>query len=294
MTQHARSVMALSFGAGMISFSPVFVLLAMPDVGPTAIGFWRTLTGGVLLLAVALVINRKLALPSRTMKYAILAGFFFCIDLYVWHRSILYVGAGMSTILGNTQVFATTIFSYILFKERVSARFVIAAVAAFGGVGLLVGVGSDAVEFSPDYIRGVAFGLATGLVYASYLMSLKKGVSDRLNPDQVFLFMAWTSLFSAFFLGLVTLSESEPAIPLAAQSILALIGLGVVVQAAGWYTITKVISRVKTAQAGLVLLLQPTLAMVWGVLFFAESLQTGQIVGAVVTLAAIYVGSSKK
>jgi len=126
------------------------------------------------------------------------------------------------------------------------------------------------------------------------LISLKKGGSEKLNSSQVFLFMAWTSLFSAFFLGLVSLFESEPVIPHASQSILALIGLAVVVQAAGWYTITRIISRVKTAQAGLVLLLQPTLAMVWGVLFFAEALETGQIVGAVIPLAAIYAGSSKK
>ncbi|UCC44266.1 MAG: EamA family transporter, partial [Candidatus Zixiibacteriota bacterium] len=94
--------------------------------------------------------------------------------------------------------------------------------------------------------------------------------------------------------GVVGVAESEPFLPTRWQAIVPLVGLGLMVQVLGWWTITSVISRVKTAQAGLILLLQPTLATVWGALLFAELLTPMQIAGAVVTLAAMYVGSTQK
>jgi drug/metabolite transporter (DMT)-like permease len=42
------------------------------------------------------------------------------------------------------------------------------------------------------------------------------------------------------------------------------------------------------------LLLQPSLATIWGVLFFAENLGLIQYIGASIILIAIYLGSVKK
>jgi hypothetical protein len=40
-----QAVLLLSFGAICISFAAIFVKLLGDTVGPTAIGFWRTLFG---------------------------------------------------------------------------------------------------------------------------------------------------------------------------------------------------------------------------------------------------------
>jgi drug/metabolite transporter (DMT)-like permease len=44
----------------------------------------------------------------------------------------------------------------------------------------------------------------------------------------------------------------------------------------------------------LALLLQPTMATVWGFMFFSEILGPLQLLGAAVTLTAIYFGSIRK
>ena len=44
-------------------------------------------------------------------------------------------------------------------------------------------------------------------------------------------------------------------------------------------------------QAGLALLLQPTLSFVWDVLFFARPMSATELLGAGIALLAIYVGS---
>ena len=283
-------LLLLIFGAVCISFAPVFVkLIGAERLGPTAIGFWRTLFGGLILFGIAFAQGKRLILSRRLYVFSLLAGFIFFLDLFFWHRSVIYIGAGMSTILGNTQVFMTAILSLLIFKEKLTLRFWAASLAAIGGVVLLIGLFSRDVDFSETYLLGIVFGLATGVVYAHYIITMRWSAHREGAPD-ILVFMAWTSLFSALFLGISTVIESAPAIPPDTASWLYLISLGLVAQGLGWWAITSSLAKTVASRAGLVLLLQPTLAMVWGVLIFSEQFTFAQAIGAVITLAAIYFG----
>jgi drug/metabolite transporter (DMT)-like permease len=289
-----KPLLILLAGALCISFAPVFVkLVGEARLGPTAIGFWRTLFGGLALMAIAGFHRQHMTLSSRAMGFAVLAGFIFFLDLFVWHRSIFYCGAGMSTILGNTQVFGTALLSYLIFKERLTVRYLASALSAIVGVVLLVGLISEEVVFTARYMQGIALGLATGVFYASYLITLK-GASQRDFTTDVVVFFAWTSLAAAFFLGIAALIEPGPVLPPDWESAGLLFSLGFVAQALGGWAITASLAKIVASRAGLILLLQPTLAMVWGILFFAEQFTFSQLVGAVVTLAAIYYGGLRQ
>jgi len=283
-------LLLLIFGAVCISFAPVFVkLVGAERLGPTAMGFWRTLFGGLILFGIASAQGRRLILSRRLYVFSLLAGFIFFLDLFFWHRSVIYIGAGMSTILGNTQVFMTAVISFLIFKERPLLRFWLSAISAIVGVTLLVGLATKEVVFTEQYTRGVVFGLATGIVYAHYLITMRWASHREAAPD-ILVFMAWTSIFSAFFLGVSAAIESAPAIPPDTASWLYLISLGLVAQGLGWWAITTSLAKTVASRAGLVLLLQPTLAMVWGVVMFSEQFTLTQGMGAVITLTAIYFG----
>jgi drug/metabolite transporter (DMT)-like permease len=55
--------------------------------------------------------------------------------------------------------------------------------------------------------------------------------------------------------------------------------------------IASSLPHVSTAEAGIALLLQPTLSFVWDVLFFARVLTATELAGAGIALIAIYLGS---
>ena len=101
-------------------------------------------------------------------------------------------------------------------------------------------------------------------------------------------------LFSALFLGVSAVLESAPMIPPDTASWLYLISLGLVAQALGWWAITSSLAKIVASRAGLILLLQPTLAMVWGVMMFSEQFTPTQALGATITLTAIYFGGLRK
>ncbi|MEW6413141.1 MAG: DMT family transporter [Candidatus Zixiibacteriota bacterium] len=288
-----RALLALAFGALCVSFAAIFVKLLGRDVlGPTAIGFWRALFGSAILFTWVFLKGYSPRMSAPMVGFAALAGFIFFLDLFFWHRSIIYSGAGIATILANTQVFVVSVLGFLLFKERLSVIFVIAAVAAFVGVVLLIGIGSE-VEFSTTYLNGVTFGLLTGVVYGGYIVTLKK-TGHRKDCPSFLTVMAWVSMFTAIFCGVSMLIESDPWVPPDPFSILILFSLALVAQAVGWYVISTTLPKLRAAQSSLILLLQPVLATVWGVLFFAEHLEPLQVLGAAVTLIAIYVGSVRK
>ncbi len=280
----------LSAGAVCISFAGVFVkLLGMDKMGPTAIAFWRTLFGSAILFGWSALRKDRLTLSVSLTCWSVLAGFIFFLDLFFWHRSILYAGVGMATILANTQVFGTAVLSFFIFKERLTFKFFVSAVCAMAGVTLLIGLGSS-VEFSARYVEGVVYGLLTGLVYANYIIVVKIGGHSEWKRSFLTL-MAWISFFSALFLGTAGILEDDPFMPPDLTSLILLLGLALVAQALGWWAISSSLSKIKASRSGLALLLQPVLATFWGVLFFHEYLTLVQLLGGLVTLVAIYVGS---
>lgn len=286
----AQPLIRIAIGAVCISFAPVLVKAVSGGIpGPTGIGMYRCLIGAALLFLAALQRRDKLMLPGKVMALLALAGFIFFLDLFVWHRSIILAGAGMATILGNTQVFATAVLSLLLFREKLSGRFIVAAVSAMAGVILLVGIGSD-VTFGDRYLQGIVFGLLTGIVYASFLITVRQVGRIPGNGTNLTR-IAWISLFSGLFLGIAALVEGDVGPPPDLKTWSLLFLLALVAQSAGWLLIARSLPKVSGAVGGLLLLLQPVLATVWGALIFREHLEPVQMIGAAITLVAIYVGS---
>lgn len=197
----------------------------------------------------------------------------------------------MATILANTQVFGTAVLSALLFHERLTPRFLVTAVGAMIGVMLLVGVGSD-VTFTPDYLRGIGLGFATAAFYSLFLVLLRAaGKLSRAVSSLVPLL--WFSSSAAIFLLGAVAFESEAVWPREWVPWVLLILLAVVAQSIGWWIISRSLPRVEGAVGGLMLLLQPALATIWGALLFREALEPLQILGVLITLSAVYLGSTR-
>jgi len=284
------TLVLLLFGGVCISWAAILVKVAAAEgLGPTAIAFWRLLAGTFTMAGAAALAGRPLRLPPRAALLALLGGAIFTADLYLWHRSIALVGAGLATILASTQVFNTAMLNWAFMGERPRARFFAAAAAGLLGVALVAGVGSG-VALSGDYLRGVLLGLATGLAYGAYLLTTRRlgRFEPSLSPVTI---VAWLSLGGALSSGLICLFERASFLPTTATAWLAVGALGAGVHAAGWWAIATALPRVRGATGGLVLLLQPVLATVWGWLLLGETLLPLQLGGALLTTAAIYAGA---
>lgn len=284
------SVLQLALGALCISFSPVFVKLAHVPADVSA--FYRMFFGGLGLVSV-LLLRREPILPPRPVLPAVAAcAVFFSLDLMCWHRSVLSIGPGLATILGNFQAFLLAAHGVVFLRERPGARFLSAVPLAFCGIALLVGP-QWLAQTTGDFRPGVLFGLATAVFYALFLLSLKRAASRGVNPDPAAV-MAAVSLASAAILGAGAALHGESfAIP-DAGSWTALIAYGLVGQVLGWVLITRGMKTARAALAGLVLLAQPALAYLWDLILFHKPTTPLELAGVALALAAIFLGATSR
>ena len=278
----------LILGAILISFSAVFVRLV--TVAPTVSAFYRMAFGGAILLVVVLWRGERMKLNRRAFLVLSLAAFFFALDLIAWHRSILYIGPGIATLIANFQVFVLAVVGVVFLKEHLTPLQWGSIALAMAGLGLLVGSGWEHV--SADYHWGVVLGLLSAAAYAGYLLTLRSSRSAG-QAGSAYATIAVVSLVTAVMLAGAVLVEGQSfTIPSRADFGWLLL-YGLVPQVLGWVMISNSILKVGAAQVGLVLLLQPACAFIWDGLFFGRRFTAIEITGAVLALAAIYLGSLK-
>jgi drug/metabolite transporter (DMT)-like permease len=279
----------MAIGACLISFSAVFVKLA--QVGPTVAGVYRVLFGALVLMPVIIFRREKLFSAWPAVLLAAGCGLLFTIDLSCWHRSIHYIGPGLSTVLGNFQVFFLAAAGIFIFKDKINWTFLLALPLAMLGLFLLVGLEWD--ELGRDHKLGVVYALLTALTYALFVLVLRKArsVTPALSTAGILFVL---SVVSAGGLGLVALASGESFTIPNARSWAALVGYGVISQVIGWLLISDAIPRVKTSRIGLILLLQPTLTFIWDMALFGRPTTPIELAGAAIAMGAIYLGSLKR
>ncbi len=286
MSSLAHPQLRLFAGAALISLSPVWVKLV--DVSPTTSGFYRVAIGGAALTLYLLLRGQRVGLSRPVWALLSLAALFFSADLWFWHRSINYIGPGLATLLANFQVFFMMFAGVVMLGQRPSLLQLVAVPLALVGLALIVGLDWRALD--PDYRLGVIFGLLTAVAYAGYLLSMRSARVEARDPMPV-REIAAVSVMVAVLLAMSASLEGESlAIPSLVDAGW-LLGYGLLSHSLGLMLIASSLPQVSTTEAGIALLLQPTLSFVWDIVFFGRPLTLVEGVGAALALAAIYLGA---
>lgn len=281
-------LLRLLVGTACISFAPVFIKLAA--LSPDSAGFYRMLFAGVSLFLLMRVRRESLWMARRPQWLLCGSGLFLAIDFMFWHRSINLIGPGLSTLLANFQVFFTALFSWIFLKQKFSRLFFLSVIIALCGLQLITGVDWSVIE--QDYLSGIFYGLLAGVFYSGYILLVKASMDDSTVSSVPAMLLV--ALSSTLLLSVVTpLNGASFAVP-ASGSLLSVAGAGVVSTTIGWSLLSSAIRHIPATVAGLVLLLQPTLALVWDVLFFGKPTGVLEIFGILLILLAIYIGSFRR
>lgn len=276
-------------GAIIISFSPVFVSLV--DVSPTASGFYRVLIGGIALAVFIFATGRKFSFSRNVWRALIGSAVFFALDLWFWHRSIVYIGPGLSTLIANLQVFFMMAAGAVLLRQKPTALQLFAVPLAV--VGLTMIVGPDWSGAQPSYRVGVLFGVLTAISYAGYMlcMRLARLESRHAVPMRE---VAAMSLMVVALLGGAAIVEGESLLVPTARDAVWLLAYGLLCHAVGLMFIASSLAKVTTTEVGIALLLQPSLSYVWDIVFFDRPVTGIETSGAIITLCAIFLGATRR
>ena len=272
-------------GAVLISFAAVFVALSGVASAPAA--FYRLAIGAVVLLGFAVLRGERLRLEPRFVGYVLLAGVAFAADLVIWQLSIYRVGPGIATLLPNFQVALMTLAGWLIWRERLTPRIVVAIGVAVVGLVLLLMAAPQAGHVR--FMAGVGYGLGAAVAYTAYLLFLRLAGGSASREAPAF-FIGLVSLVAAVGAALWILIRGESfAVPFGMAWLwLACYGLGC--QALGWLLISTGLPSVPAALGGLLLLLQPTLTFAWDHLIFGRRFTLVELAGAALALVGLYLG----
>lgn len=291
---HVQRAAGLQLLAGAAIIGSNGLMVRMAAMPPTAVAFWRMLLAGALLAALVSARHGWQPLPRKAWWWLAVPVVAFAVDLWMWHKSILLVGPGLSTLLANAQVFFMAIAGVLLFGERLNARFVAGVLLAFSGLWLLLG--ADWATLPPQYRWGVWLGLGAGVCYAAYNVGIKRSQAEagagraRVPVEQV---LCYAAFGSALCLGLIGWAEGEAFAPPSLRSWGVLLALAAFGHCLSWVLISRAMGVLPVALAGLLLLAQPIVAYLLDVVFLDVTITPRQWAGLAVSLAGIFVAGMK-
>nr|ADI21784.1 permeases of the drug/metabolite transporter (DMT) superfamily [uncultured gamma proteobacterium HF0130_22O14] len=280
-----KGMLFVLLGALLISFSPVMVSIS--DLQPTVSAFYRVFIGSIFLLLM-IYINRKRYVNALSINpYLILAGIFFSLDLWFWHRSIIYIGPGMSTLIANFQIFIIPLMSFFIFSMIPNKSQMIAIIVGVVGLYLTLGYGGSIDD--KNIKLGFIFGIMTALAYSAYILSLRKNnIEAKLEISPV-ISLFYVSIISAVLLFMVVSIEGASLAINGPRNIYSMLAYGIICHVFGWYMIILGLKTVTATTAGIILISQPIFSLIWDYLFFSRLTNSIEIIGILVVIIAMII-----
>jgi len=283
-----RTMLIALAGAVAISFSPVFYVYS--NTNPSTGAFFRMLYALPALALLAYLVRKSDTRSSRTRWTAFGAGLILAPDMLSYHSSMIFIGIGIATLIGNSQVIIVTLASWKLFGEKPNQAILLSLPVVIIGLALISGI-ADKDPYGEDPVKGVVFGTMAAFFYSSFLILFRYSNRELAPSSSVQLDATAGAALGLLVLGLLPLSslaiepmELQPTWPGHGW----LIVLAMFCQVAGWLAIAHALPRLPAAHTSFAILLQPVLTLVWGyVILHQEGHSQNQVIGIFLVLAAI-------
>ena len=263
---------------GVLAISFSAILVRQSGAHPFTAAFYRC------AYAVPVLFVLRARAPAtrdrRARLIGLLAGVFLAADLLAWHEAIQRIGAGFSTVLGNTQVLFVLAFA-LLAGAAVERRALIGVPIALAGVVLIRGIGSD----HPLDSTGVLLGFVTGVTYAGFLVLYDRAIARSASFVGPLLDVTATAAAICLAAAVADGASLNPG--LAGHLWLGLLALSS--QVLGWILIAAGFRHLRAVETSTLLLVQPVLTVIWGMLLFDERVAILQGVGVAITLVGVAV-----
>ena len=281
-TRSSRTLAAALVGAIAISFSAIY--FALSDVDPVIGAVFRQVYAIPVLAIIWWIGRRKDGRPGRRRWLAVGAGLMLGVDIVLWHVAIDFIGAGLATLIANSQVLWVGFGAWIIHAERPTKRMMGAVPVVLVGVALVSGIGQESA-FGSNPLLGAVIALVAALFYSGFLLGFRAS-NETFAPSAGPLFEASIgALLASLVLGMFFGDGLDFTVTFPAH--FWLMALGLTAQVFGWLLIGYALPRLPAVETATIILLQPVLTMVWGAIIFSESPSALQMLGAAIVLGGV-------
>lgn len=274
-----KAYLALAVGVLCIGTSAIFVKLA--STPGTVSAFYRMFFAGMALFPIRLTQN-NLSLPSgKVLRLIALGGLVYAANLAVWNTAILLTSAAAATLLSNNSPLWVGLGAMLIFREKLSLKYWLGLLIALGGMFIILGGNAfQELQFNP----GDLLAIVASVLYAAYMLITQKA---RARTDTLTLNLL-TMLTSTIVLLPVVLFFGHQFTGFNTRTWMALLGLGLIPQFLGWLVINYAMGYLPAARVSVILLGQPVVTAILGIVLLQEALSPATITGGIMVMIGIY------
>ena len=267
-------------GAVFTSLSAITFQLSEAD--PVTATYVRFLVSLPLLGVLLALSRRRDDRTTRDRLMAVGSGVVFSIDIVLWQAAVDDIGAGLGTLIANSQVVIVPLVTWAAFGERPANRAFVAMPIVLGGLALVTGLGSEDA-FGENPLRGVALGVAAAFFYSGFLVVFRRSNRAQAPMAGPLLDVGVGAVITAVVIGVV-IADIDFAPTGASLGWLVALGVGAMI---GWLLIGFALPRLPATHTSFAILLQPCLTIIWGAVLLAERPAPIQFAGVAVVLGGI-------
>lgn len=262
---------------------PLFTISLMTvGVSSPTILCYRFLLAAVAMAVIMFFTRRSFRLASDQMAVVALLAVLYASTAILLLESYKCIPSGIATTIHFLYPLAVTLTMSWVFKERISSTIYIAVALSLVGVALLAW-GNHA---EGDFRRGVSFALLTVITYAAYIVGVMRSRASRVDSIVLtFYVLAFGALL--FFVYAMATSGIEAVH--SAASWRDLIMLALLCTVLSDYTLILAIKRIGSTRTSILGSMEPLTAVVVGVLYFGERIDTTSVVGLLLVICAVVV-----
>jgi drug/metabolite transporter (DMT)-like permease len=280
----------LGLAIGALCVSASAILLGLAHTTPATASTARSVMALPVVACLTLFEKRRNGgLSAAECLSAAACGVLFAGDMLWWTQAIPEVGAGLSTVLVNTQVAIVPLLAWLVDRERTGPRFLWSLPGILAGVLLAGGVFEDGVG-GTDPILGTVHAVVAALCYSGFLFLLRRGGQGG-KPLQTYAVVLAAATVVAAAVGLVSHSlDVSPGWPATGWLVL----VTITGQLLGWLLAAFCTPRLPSDVSSALLLLTPIGAIALGALVLGERPSPLQLAGCALVLVASYIGTARR
>jgi drug/metabolite transporter (DMT)-like permease len=272
--------LALGIGVLALSFSAMFVRWA--DAPGPVTAFYRMFLS-IFMLA-PFVLPRaagKQAFRSKALIFPFMAGVFTALDLALWTSSLAFTTAANATLLGNTAPLWVALGTWLILKQRLSARFWRGLAITLTGAAIIMG--TDFI-LHPRFGIGDVMAIFTGFFYGGYFLFTEK---SRLYFSPIH--HIWVvGIGASIALFVINMVLRYPITGFDTQTWIVFVSTALVSQLIGYMALAYALGHLPASIVAPTMVLQPVVTAILAIPLLGEVPTIWQGLGGAVALAGIY------
>ena len=175
-----KNMLFALLGSAILSFAPLIYILT--ETNPITGAFFRMLYALQFLLIIVYFSRSIDTRDFKSRQLTFVAGLFLALDFLAYHTAIDYIGTGIATMIGNSQVIIVTLISWKFLGEKPNRSILIVLPIVILGLVLISGIwDNEAYGENPSF--GVIGGIFAAIFYSSFLIIYRYSNKEK-SPAQ--------------------------------------------------------------------------------------------------------------